>query len=261
MPSPFPGMDPWLEDPAHWGNVHARLIADTQTALNRAIRPKYVARIEERLYLVPDDDPTLRQRRVTDVRVERNPGRKRRPAVGGAVATAPLVMTTVAVEEERERYLAVVERDTQAVVAILEVLSPSNKTAGAESRHQFLAKRRQVVGSPVHWVEIDLLRAGERHGFQALLAPHDYLCHVSPADRRPEGLVWPVRLAEQLPVIDIPLQAGDRPAKLDLQAVFEAGHEAGGWEDVVRYRRPPVPPLSPESDAWADALLRAKGLR
>ena len=263
MPSPFPGMDPWLEDPNHWGNIHNRLIPEIQTALNRIIRPRYLARIEERFYIVPDDDPTLKAQRVADLKVERRGGRLPRLKGGTALAVRrkPQVVPTVVVEPERQRFLNVLDTATMAVVTTIEVLSPSNKRAGAESRKQYLAKYQQVTGSPVHWVEIDLLRDGERHPWQAVLEPHEYLCHVSPADRRPDGLVWAIPLAEPLPVLDIPLTAPDPPAKLDIQAVFDESYDRGSWDGAADYHRPPVPPLPPELEAWADELLRAKGLR
>jgi hypothetical protein len=265
MPSPFPGMDSWLEDPGHWGNIHGGLIAQTQYLLNRLVRPKYLARIEDRLYLLPDDDPVTRQRRVADVRVERSSGRGRRRRTAGRAATAvavhPVELITASDPQERERFIDVIEHKTGAVVTTVEVLSPSNKLAGSESRKQYLLKYRQVTGSPVHFVEIDLLRHGERHHWQGELRSHDYLCHVSPADRRPAGLAWPIRLAERLPVVDIPLAAGDPAVKLDLQAVFDEGYDRGSWDGAADYRRPPEPPLTPDLDAWADALLKEKGLR
>ncbi len=46
MPSPFPGKDPYLEDPTHWPGVHANFIVAFQELLNQQIRPKYVAQIE-----------------------------------------------------------------------------------------------------------------------------------------------------------------------------------------------------------------------
>jgi hypothetical protein len=262
MPSPFPGMDPWLEAPEEWGDVHAQFMVDLKAALNKLIRPKYLARVERRLYLIPDDDPTLKPQRVADVRVVRGRGRQPRPKGGAvtAVRRKPLVIPTV-VEPERQWFLDVQDAATKTVVTTIEVLSPSNKRAGAESRKQYLAKYHQVTGSPVHWVEIDLLRTGERHPWQAMLEPHDYLCHVSPADRRPDGLVWPITVAEPLPVLDIPLAAPDPPAKLDLQAVFAESYDRGSWDGAADYCHPPVPPLPPELDAWADRLLRSKGLR
>jgi hypothetical protein len=45
MPSPFPGMDPWIEDPEIWGDFHGHLASDIGARLNAAISPRYVARL------------------------------------------------------------------------------------------------------------------------------------------------------------------------------------------------------------------------
>ncbi len=52
MPSPFPGMDPYLEDPTLWRDLHQRLITYIADALQPQVRPRYRAQIEERLYVV-----------------------------------------------------------------------------------------------------------------------------------------------------------------------------------------------------------------
>ncbi|MGH7202448.1 MAG: DUF4058 family protein, partial [Planctomycetaceae bacterium] len=70
MPSPFPGMDPYLEDPSLWPDVHHNLISEIQAVLNRAITPKYHARIEERVYISDEDDPG-RAVIIPDVKVRR----------------------------------------------------------------------------------------------------------------------------------------------------------------------------------------------
>ena len=47
---------------------------------------------------------------------------------------------------------------------------------------------------------------------------------------------------------------------LELQPLVNEAYRNGTYEDTD-YRRDPVPPLDPEDAAWADALLREKGLR
>src|SRR5687768_5063842 len=56
MPSPFPGMDPCLEDPGLWRDVHHGLISEIQADLNRQLRPKYHVRVEDRVYVSDEDD-------------------------------------------------------------------------------------------------------------------------------------------------------------------------------------------------------------
>lgn len=45
MPSPFPGMDPYIEGPGIWQDFHSDFAAEIRTALNRTIRPRYIAAI------------------------------------------------------------------------------------------------------------------------------------------------------------------------------------------------------------------------
>jgi hypothetical protein len=255
-------MDPYLEHPAHWRGVHTTLIVAIQKLLTPILRPRYTAWVEERVYLAPDNDPAVEQERIPDLRINRTrkPGRKR-SAAGGLAVVEPVVVTTLREEEIRERHLEVRATDTRDLVAVIEVVSPSNKVPGSAGSASFTAKRREVTGSPAHWVEIDLLRQGSTLDVRKRLAPHEYCVHVSPADLRPTGRVWPIRLVEPLPVIDIPLRATDSPAPLDLRAALDVVYDDGGYDLKLDYRNTPVPPLSPELAAWADALLRKKKLR
>src|SRR5688500_12437353 len=55
MPSPFPGMDPYLEDPIGWPDIHQGFITTMRAELNRVLPPQYRARMGERLYVVQPD--------------------------------------------------------------------------------------------------------------------------------------------------------------------------------------------------------------
>jgi Protein of unknown function (DUF4058) len=115
--------------------------------------------------------------------------------------------------------------------------------------------------SPRHWVEIDLLRHGVSLSLRKRIRPHDYLVHVSPTYRRPQGLVWPIRLSQRLPVIPIPLRAGDDDASLDLQSVLDTAYDHAGYDTDIDYTKEPVPSLKPPWAEWSDRWLREKGLR
>src|SRR4051812_47499542 len=108
MPSPFPGMDPYLEDPAQWGNVHHGILSQSQAALNAQLRPRYYARVEERVYIPPPDDPARPPFRVPDVQIVRDRARSRKPersrANGGGVATAPIEIQTMFPGDEIHEY-------------------------------------------------------------------------------------------------------------------------------------------------------------
>ncbi len=163
MPSPFPGMDPYLESPVIWPDVHHGWISEIQATLNPALRPRYVARVELRVYISDDDDDPGRQALVPDVRVERSPGRKgaKKPKKEPALAaTEPLIIPTLMDEEIEEAFLKIIHVESEELVTLIEVLSPTNKIRGSRGRASFMSKRHEIMNSEVHWVEIDLLRAG-----------------------------------------------------------------------------------------------------
>ncbi len=263
MPSPFPGMDPYLERPSLWPDVHHELISEIRAALNPSLRPNYVARVELRVYISDESDPG-RQERIPDVRIERatkRNGRRKPPPSVGALMTKPRIIPFLLEEEIQEAYLEIRVAETDEVVTILEVLSPSNKIAGSAGRKSFLEKRRQSLASEVHWVEIDLLRAGLRSVSEAAQEACAYCMLASRGDERGKAQFWPVGLREQLPTIGVPLKGKDRDVLLDLGPVLDTAYDRAEYEMSVDYRKPPVPPLNPDDAKWANALLREKGLR
>jgi hypothetical protein len=110
-------------------------------------------------------------------------------------------------------------------------------------------------------VEIDLLRGQRMVRLPKKVGSPEYLVHVSKKGLRPRGLLYPIRLTQRLPIIPIPLKAGDPDARLDLQAVLDAAYDRVGYDLEIDYRREPRPRLKAELAAWADQLLRSKGLR
>jgi Protein of unknown function (DUF4058) len=106
-----------------------------------------------------------------------------------------------------------------------------------------------------------LLREGVSLVRRAAIPEHEYFVHVSPEKRRPQGLVWTIRLSQRLPVIPVPLRTGDDDAPLDLQAVLDTAYDHAGYHRVIDYTKEPVPPLKPEWRESSDRWLREKGLR
>jgi hypothetical protein len=162
-----------------------------------------------------------------------------------------------------ESYLEILDRHSgQRVVAVLEVLSPTNKYAGP-GRDSYLTKQREVLASQAHLIEIDLLR----HGPHTMAVPewivrqhasYDYLICVN----RAEGLrdrfrLYPRQLRQRLPRIRVPLAAGDPDVVLDVQAVLNQTYEAGSYRERLRYDQPCVPALPAENQAWANQLIQA----
>lgn len=265
MPSPFPGMDPYLESPAVWPTVHPRLITYLSDALNEILPAHYIARIGERLYVM-DADRSI----YPDVAVFRH--RQAPPAgqAGGAVAVAapagvPWNIPILA-DEAREYFVDIVAVDNPSrIVTVIEVLSAANKASGSAGRRKYQTKQEEVLQSDSHLLEIDLLRRGEH----TVLAQWDYLrregywdylvcLHRAHSDT---CQVWPASLRESLPEVRVPLAGEDPDVILDLQAAFTHCYDAGAYARTLDYRAEPDPPLDPADAAWADALLREKGLR
>ena len=260
MPSPFPGMDPYLEAPELWPDVHHELMSVMRRNLNNALRPRYVVRIEDRVYVSDESDPGRRVI-VPDVRIAKGLPTSTQSEDAASVATAePIIVTTMVEEEIHESRLEIVDTRSSAVVTIIEVLSPANKVAGSRGRENYARKRRDVLTSATHLVEIDLLRAGERMTVEGGLPDSEYLVHVLRAQDRPQGMVWPIRLPQTLPAIPIPLHKDDPDVVLNLQDVLTATYENAGYELSLDYNGPVPPPSLAEEDAeWSDQLLRANG--
>ena len=217
MPSPFPGMDPYLEEPGLWPDVHHGLISEMQAQLNEQLRPKYHVRVEERVYISDENDPgrsvIIPDLKVRQVSESEPVATQSSQAITGAVVE-PVVPTTLIEDELHEASLEIIDRAQRSVVTVIEVLSPSNKIVGSRARTSYEQKRNEVMHSPSHFVEIDLLRDGVSLHTREALPTTDYYIHVS---RRPKGVVWPIQIPQRLPKIDVPLLPGDPDVKLDLQ--------------------------------------------
>lgn len=264
MPSPFPGMDPYLENPGLWPDVHHRLITIASDLLTTQLRPRYYVRIEERVYVSDEYDPG-RAVLIPDMRIAARTrgggGRGKDSGAGVAAVVEPVIATTMIEEEIHESRLEIIDREFRSVVTVVEILSPSNKVAGSRGEKSYREKRHDIMHSPSHLVEIDLLREGARIESQEALPPHEYLVHVSSVEHRPKGKLWPIPIESPLPTIDVPLRGDDGPAQLDLQEVLATAYDRAAYDLEIDYSAPPVPPLSPRLAEWADRLLREKQVR
>ena len=259
MPTPFPGVDPYLERPGLWPDVHNRLIVHLADELAPPLRPRYVVSIEERTYTVTADDLVFAGR--ADVSVahptgEAFPQRAPRSMRDAMLMTVELPMP----DEVRETYLEIRSVAEDRVVTVLEVLSPSNKRPG-EGREQYLRKRLSVLGTLTHLVEIDLLRGGQSMPMAGYQQTSDYRILLSRAERRPRAdlLAWSLR--QPIPSFRLPLQPGDHEPEVDLNRLLHALYDRAGYDLRIPYSDAPNPPLAGDDQAWADALLRDAGLR
>ncbi len=262
MSSPFPGMDPYLEHPARWPGVHNALIAKMASQLNALLDPRYAVLQQERVYITEPEDPGRRSM-VPDLHlVEAHRQGAPRIKVGeeSLLAVAQPVDVELTELEIHDAYLEIIDSEDHHVVTAIEILSPTNKLPGARGREEFLRKRKQIMSSRTHWVEIDLLREGERFTPVGFAADFDYSVQVSRASDRSRYRIWPIRLPQQLPNISIPL-ADQAEQAFDLQQLFTAVYDEAPYRRIIDYTRDPIPGLSPQYAAWADELLKAQGLR
>ncbi len=168
-------------------------------------------------------------------------------------------MPTVVPESILHFAVEIRDRLERRLVTAIEVLSPTNKRG--VGRGEYLKKRRRILRSEAHLVEIDLLRAGRRIPMERALPPAPYYVYVGRQELRPVTDVWPIRLDQPLPSIPIPLLAGDEDVMLDLQPALTAVYDLSDYGLEIDYSRPPEGSLAPEQSAWVDQHLRAAGLR
>lgn len=260
MPSPFPGMDPYLEDPAVWSGFHHAFLSAIQEQLAPQLRPNYFVRVEERVFVTDEADPAFRYF-VPDVRVVRATHPHQRstvPATHGAAVAELMPVGELVDPEIHEHRLEVLDRIDRSVVTVIELLSPTNKVSGAVGRNSFLQKRREVLVSPAHWMEIDLLRRGTRTANFAETTDAEYQLYLSRAANPRRGYVLPIFLRHRLPAIGIPLRHDHPDARVDLQSALDHVYDLCGYDMDFDYTRAPAEPLSEETAHWAKQLLAAK---
>jgi hypothetical protein len=146
------------------------------------------------------------------------------------------------------------------VVTSIEVLSPKNKRPG-EGRKAYELKRKQVLASLSHLVEIDLLRSGKAMSILGEVPVTDYQIIVSRSETRPQAKLYGFSVRETIPVFPLPLQSEDTEASVDLQSLLHGIYNRARYYLAIDYNKEPVPPLKPEDTLWSDTLLREQGLR
>lgn len=260
MPCPFPGMDPYLEHPGLWPDVHQRLIVAIANALAPVLRPRYRVAIEQRVYVADVEGLFFLGRPDVSVLGVKPPARPATDTPPSIAAVEPVPVVVPLPDRVREGYLEVRDVATGEVVTVLELLSPTNKHAG-EGRRLYKEKRLQVLGTRTHLVEVDLLREGEPMTMWGNGRDHHYRILVSRSERRPRADLYAFDLPQPIPSFLLPLREGDEEPTVDLGALLHALYDRAGYDLAVDYTAEPVPPLEGDAAIWVDKLLRGKGLR
>jgi hypothetical protein len=248
-------MDPFVESPTFWGDIHAALIASIRAELNRRLPPRYVAEMELYVWIHEPDAEARRRLRKPDVYVKDN---QPSPANGSPVSTVAASQNIIlpAVAMEGNKYVKILDADDHRVVTGIEILSPANKAAG-EQREAYLAKWNQYLASRVNLVEIDLLRAGERLPLgDPVPVLRDYYVMTCRAAEMPRAGFWSFGVRDPMPDIPVPLDADAPDVTLPLRTCFDRAYDEGRYTAKIKYAQPMHHPLSDPDAEWARELLR-----
>jgi hypothetical protein len=266
-------MDPYLEEPSEWSEVHHELISMIRYHLAAALQPNFVVSIEHRVYLSFDSDETngslqswqtVMKQFVPDVHISQPRPFLTTPEFAGfraAVATAlpitpPLLLEPIGDFTVREAYLEIRDKKNRQVITIIELISPFNKVDTAEGYKVFHQKRDTMLQSNVNWVEIDLVRAGKRP--PQLANKSDYYALLKRKNRPGPYEVWFFNLRDTMPNMTIPLQPPFDDVPLNLQAVFDEVYQRSFYANSVNYEaRVTWPMLLPADEIWAKKRIMA----
>ena len=227
MPSPFPGMDPYLEDEKLWPLFQHQLVNSLYQILLPSLVDRYRARIGQRHY-----------------------------------CTEQALFTSVIREEHHEEFIEIRQRTDGRLITLLDVVSPTNKL-NETGRNAYLDKRAEGKSVNANLVELDLILQGQptleysRDG----LPDWDYAVTVTRPAQSERYEIYTSTLQKKLPRFRLPLAADDRDTVLDLHAAFTRSYDQGSFASQIDYKREPATPLKDEDRQWIDALLKVQGLR
>lgn len=227
MPSPFPGMDPYLEDDALWPVFHHQLVLCLYQILLPGLDDRYRARVNQRRYVIEQ-----------------------------------ALFTSVVREEHHEDYIEIRQRSDGRLITLIDAVSPSNKLTQA-GRDAYLAKRCEGKNAKANLVELDLLLRGQptleysRDG----LPDWDYAVTVTRSTQPERFEIYTTTLQKKLPRFRLPLASDDRDTVLDLHTAFTRCYDQGGFAAKIDYENDPSVPLIDEDRKWLQDLLKQQKLR
>ncbi|NUQ65398.1 MAG: DUF4058 family protein [Pirellulales bacterium] len=267
MPSPFPGMDPFIEVNPRWEGFHAWFVRElARQALPKAQELGCWIDVERMVYQrEPNGEVVLIGGPDETVAVDPSSPGWSSPAPGAVALADPeaiheVILDPDSLERFKQDYLVVRELGQFArVLAAVEVLSPANKSGKYVPRYR--EKRLRWLAGAAHFMEIDLLRAGDnpsRRLFPELPSTPYFIlvARKTGLGRNEEG--YPLRLPDSLPVIGLPLGPPRPDLPLDLAAAFRAAYDLSIRPGSIRYAEetPPAPPLDKADAAWVKSVVQ-----
>ena len=257
MPSPFPGMDPYLEM-VEWQDFHVRIMTAISRQLAPLIEPKYLARLERRIFVENHFDETREFYPDLEIISPEGNGNGGTRSHGMVATLEPKLYSVPLPEEHRETYLVIKDLERRKVVAVIEVLSPTNKATGSDGARIYNAKREELLSGTTHLMEINLLRKGRRPATRAPIPDTtDYCVFLHHARRRSKVAVYEWSVRDPLPVVPVPLADDDPDAPLDLQAVFTEVYQEARYDLELPYDRELNPSLRRKDATWVNKTVAA----
>jgi hypothetical protein len=264
MPSPFPGMDPFIEACGLWEDFHDHLIEKIYDTISAALPAGYLARTGKRSYVVlaeangKEEHSFLPDVSVTGSTVRPSAPGKQKATPAPVVEVEPVELRAFIEREFEEKFIDIFELKPQRrLVTSIEVLSPSNKRRRSRGWKRYLRKRQGLLLGKANLVEIDLLRSGDRLPMLDPWPGSPYTLLVAREERAPRCRVWPAFFDRPLPAIPVPLSRPDPDLTLALQPLVDAIYERGRYRQDIDYSQPLTPPLGAEHVAWLAQQLRS----
>ena len=253
----FPGMDPWLEHPDLWPDVHNSLIVSIRDVLSPLLVPRYAVRVESRTTVL--SGPEVDRVYEPDVAIRAVSGHPLASLTDTAIVERAEVQTfevSVPIEdiEIEETFLTVKELPGRNLITVIEALSPTNKKV-PRARLQYLKKRRDLIRSRVNFIEIDLLRGGKPMPLFEAPPPNDYRILICRARPRRKEIVHVFPWTTPIPAIPIPLLPEDTEPIIDLNSILHSLMDRARYDIDIDYSRPPSPRLRRSDAAWAAPFL------
>jgi hypothetical protein len=271
MPSPFPGMDPYIESQQRFDSFHTAFIAACAEVINDRLDPPYYASVGERILVDASGPEEMGGRPVLlrigpDVAVAiedaaRSGRAHDNPANPAAVGLLPetLPQAVVSIDQPTQKLIEIRGLPDDRLITTVELLSPSNKRPGPD-RDAFLFKRADLLHRDVNVVDLDLLLGGRRVPLLAPLPPGDYHAMVTRSDHRDQCEVYSWTVRDPLPTVAVPMEPGVADVPLDLGVAFARVYERFHLDRQLRYAKPLLGPWTDADRAWvAERVAAAQG--
>jgi hypothetical protein len=250
-------MDPWLEHPALWPDVHNRLIAAIADAISDQLPERYFVALEERAIISVPWEPNRVSRPdlvvATDSPAVPGPIRAAHDEAEGGVLVLDIEFPN---EPITETYLEIREVEGASLVTAIEILSPSNKVHG-DTRKEYLAKRQKLMLTWTNLVEVDLLRVGDPMPMPIRedVRSASYRIVIRRPWASPSGRLYAFGVRSPIPDLPIPLIEGDEEPIVRLNDLLHTLQERARYSKRVRYDLPPTPPLGEGDASWAREII------